>query len=62
MSMKELSIKDFQKILKRNGYTYKRKTGSHYIYHSPSGRQLVINDRPKQMTLYHLIKEYSLVM
>ena len=62
MSMKELSFKDFQKILKRNNHKFIRKNGSHYIYHGPSGRQLVINDKPRQMTLYHLIKEHALIV
>ena len=61
MCYKAITIREFQKILKNNGYMLVRKNGSHLIYHGVSGRQLVINDRPKQTTIIHLIKEYQLI-
>ena len=61
MCYKAITIREFQKILKKNGYVYIRKTGSHFIYHGEPGRQLVINEKFKQTTAIHLIKEYGLV-
>ena len=61
MCYKELSFRDFQKILNKNGYGFVRRNGSHCIFHNENGRQLVINVKPKQGTIVHLIKEYGLV-
>ena len=60
MIYKEISFREFKKILVKNGYSYIRQTGSHFIFHSSTGRQLVINLKPKQNTMIHLIKEYQL--
>ena len=60
MSYKEISLREFKKILIKNSYSFIRQTGGHLIYHSDTGRQLVINARPKQLTMIHLIKEYQL--
>ena len=60
MCYKAISFREFQKILRVNGYSFIRKRGSHCIYHSKSGRQLVINEGAKQTMMIHLIKEYGL--
>lgn len=59
--MKQYSKKEFELILKRNGYKYIRCKGDHFIwYHTITNRHISV---PKSMNICiitRLIKEYSL--
>ena len=55
------SKRDFEVILKENGYTLDRIKGSHFIYKRPDRpRRIVINKKMNRMIAERLIKENNL--
>ena len=60
--MKITNIRQFQKILRANGYDVIRNSGGHRIW-SNGKRTLSINaEKPNAMVMRRLIKEYALVV
>ena len=58
--MKQYSTRDFQRILKENGFVYLRSKGDHFTYRRDN-RNLTINVvKLKPIICNRLIKEYSL--
>ncbi len=41
----DLSFADFESLLKQYDWMFKRQTGSHAIWHSPTGYRLVIQNK-----------------
>lgn len=60
MKEKVLNLREFQKLLNKNGYEYKGATGSHMKYDNGKDT-IVVNLKPNRMVLKRLIKEYNLV-
>ena len=54
------NIKEFQQLLRRNGFEFVRQTGSHRIYKRGSEILSLPTCHPAQTTLYDLIKQYNL--
>lgn len=54
------NIKEFQKLLRNNGFEFVRQTGSHRIYKRGSEMLSLPTSHPAQTTLYDLIKQYNL--
>ena len=60
--MKEYKSREFEKILKINGYSYERCKGDHATYKNESGKTITINlVRFKPIVAQRLIKEHCLV-
>lgn len=53
-------FRNFQKLLKRNGFELIRIRGSHYIY-KKAGDELTINLKLNKMVAQRLVKTYNLV-
>ena len=58
--MKQWKIKEFLRVLKKNGYTYSRHNGDHYIYVSRNGRHISVPQKPVDVIIRRLIKEHEL--
>ena len=58
--MKTYKFRDFERLLKSNGFMLARTSGDHFIY-KRGGETAVINTRPNRMICRRLIKEYSLI-
>ena len=58
--MKQWKLKEFLRILKKNGYTYDRHNGDHYIYVNSNGRHISVPQKPACVILRRLVKEYKL--
>ena len=58
--MKQWTSREFLRMLKRNGYTYSRHNGDHYIYVSKSGRHISVPQKLECVIARRLIKEYEL--
>lgn len=52
--------REFEKLVKGNGYERTRVRGSHQMYQNKEGRTLVIPIRLNKMVMQRLIKEYGL--
>ena len=58
--MKITNIRQFQKLLRANGYEVVRNSGGHRIW-SNGTRHLSINaEKPNKLVMKRLIKEYDL--
>jgi predicted RNA binding protein YcfA (HicA-like mRNA interferase family) len=58
--MKVYTQKEFDKILKANGYTLNRQKGDHLIYVNENGRHISIKYPINPCISRRLIKEYNL--
>lgn len=58
--MRQWKIKEFLRVLKKNGYYYSRHNGDHHIYVSKSGRHISVPQKPADVICRRLIKEYEL--
>lgn len=59
---KTKELREFSPILIRNGYTYARAKGSHYIYvNRETGHVITVNKDLNRMVRARLIKENNLV-
>lgn len=54
--------KEFEKILKRNGYVLNRQKGDHLIYVNESGRHISVKYPLNPCISRRLIKEYNLII
>ena len=61
--MRTYNRREFQKILKKNGWTVHHQTGSHVIYKNEKGEHLVISMcKCNRMITQRLIKEHNLIL
>ena len=60
--MKLYTEKEFNKILKRNGYLLNRQNGDHKIYVNESGRHISVKYPLNPCISRGLIKEYNLIV
>ena len=61
--MKEYRSREFEKILRMNGYSYERCKGDHATYKNAVGKTITINlVRFKPIVAQRLIKEHSLMV
>lgn len=59
--MKQYSVRDFKRLLEKNGYTLDRKSGDHLIYAKDGCAPISITaTRMKSVVALRLIKEHSL--
>ena len=56
---KEFSIREFEQILKKNGFKFYRQKGDHLIYKRNS-EMIVITKKLNKMIARRLLKEYHL--
>ena len=61
MNSKDIDFNKFSKMLEENGYSVKRKKGSHYIYGNDKGGTIVINSHLNRMVARRIVKENNLV-
>lgn len=55
------NLKEFQRLLRKNGWELERTKGSHYIYkHKDYSDNLAINSSCNKMLCKRLIETYSL--
>lgn len=58
---KTKAIRDFEPILKRNGFSYARSRGSHFVYiNRMTGRHISVNKDLDKCVKERLIKENNL--
>jgi len=55
------SYRDFEKILRKNGYVLKRQKGSHFIWNNGM-RSLTVTHNCNPMIARRLINEYNLIV
>lgn len=58
--MKQYTRREFVKIVKANGFEYRRSRGSHDIYYNKSGRHISIPATLVDVIARRLIKENKL--
>ena len=58
--MRQWKIKEFLRVLERNGYYYSRHSGDHYIYVNKNGRHISVPQKPADVICRRLVKEYEL--
>ena len=58
--MKQWKIKEFIRVLRKNGYYYNRHNGDHHIYVNKNGRHISVPQKPVDVIIRRLIKEYEL--
>jgi len=51
---------EFRRLLRRNGYFYRRTRGSHFVFENESGDIVSINKNLNPMVAQRLIKEHDL--
>lgn len=58
--MRQYTRREFVKIVKANGFEYRRSHGSHDIYYNKSGRHISIPETLVDVIARRLIKENKL--
>lgn len=58
--MKQYTNKEFEKLLKENGFVYIRTKGSHHIYYNNSGKHISIPKTLNSVIARRLCKENNL--
>ena len=58
--MKQYTSREFMKIVEKNGFQYKRHSGSHAIYTDANGRHISIPKNLECVIAHRLIKENNL--
>lgn len=58
--MKQWKLREFLRVLEKNGYYYSRHNGDHHIYVNKSGRHISVSQKPADVICRRLIKEYEL--
>ena len=58
--MKQWKLKEFLRVLRKNGYTYDRHNGDHHIYVNKDGRHISVPQKPADVICRRLIREYNL--
>lgn len=59
--MRQYSKREFVKIVKNNGYSYVRSSGSHDIYYNKEGKHISIPRTPANVIVRRLIRENNLI-
>lgn len=59
--MKQYTQTEFIRIVKRNGFLYKRHSGDHAIYVNDRGRHISIPKNLESVIALRLIKENNLI-
>lgn len=59
-NMKQYTSREFMKIVEKNGFQYKRHSGSHAIYTDANGRHISIPKNLECVIARRLIKENNL--
>jgi predicted RNA binding protein YcfA (HicA-like mRNA interferase family) len=59
--MKQYTSREFIKIVKYNGFKYKRHNGDHAIYINDKGRHISIPNHLECVIAHRLVKENNLV-
>lgn len=59
-NMKQYTLREFMKIVEKNGFQYKRHSGSHAIYTDANGRHISIPKNLECVIARRLIKENNL--
>lgn len=59
--MRQYTSREFVKIVEKNGFQYKRHSGSHAIYMDVNGRHMSIPKNLECVIARRLIKENNLV-
>ena len=55
-------MREFEPVLRRNGYSYARSRGSHFTYiNRQSGKHITINKDLNNLVMERLIKENCLI-
>ena len=49
-----LSFRDFENLMARKGWTFKRQKGSHRLWYSPSGYRLPIQPKGRRAKSYQV--------
>ena len=60
MYRKTKQLREFESILTKNNFYYKRSNGSHFVYQNDKGRIITVNKDLNKMVRRRLIKEYNL--
>lgn len=58
--MRQYTQREFIRVVKRNGYTYKRHSGGHAIYYNKEGNHISIPHNLECVIARRLIKENNL--
>lgn len=58
--MKQYTRREFVKVVRANGFEYRRSNGSHDIYYNKSGRHISIPKTLESVIARRLIKENNL--
>lgn len=58
--MRQWKIKEFLRLLEKNGYYYSRHNGDHYIYVNRDGRHISVPQKPVGVICKRLIREHKL--
>ena len=58
MYRKTKQLREFESILTKNSFHYKRSNGSHFVYQNDKGRIITVNKDLNKMVRRRLIKEY----
>ena len=59
---KSINVRDFEKILKDNGYSLERQKGDHMIYYKGNSHVSFPLRKLNPMFIRRLVKEYNLVV
>lgn len=60
--MFQYSKREFEKVLRENGFYYSRNSGSHLIYKNERGRHISIPQSMNMCVIRRLIKENNLIV
>ena len=58
--MKQFKQREFIRLVERNGFYYKRHSGSHVVYYNSAGRHISIPQKLECVIARRLIKENNL--
>ena len=58
--MKQWKLREFLRVLEKNGYYYSRHNGDHHIYVNKNGRHISVPKKPVDVIIRRLIKEHEL--
>lgn len=58
--MKQWKLKEFLRVLEKNGYYYSRHNGDHHIYVNQDGRHISVPQKPVDVICRRLIREHNL--
>jgi predicted RNA binding protein YcfA (HicA-like mRNA interferase family) len=62
MRTKDYSFKEFDKILRNNGFEFKSSKGDHFKYVRDNDQIIITRRNPNKMVMRRLIKEHNLTV